>query len=57
MKPTTITFLASSIATAGLDAITNTAVSPELIAEGMVTDAIAVGTGLECVLDKLKEEN
>ncbi len=57
MKPTTITFLASSIATAGLDAITNTAVSPELIAEGMVTGAIAVGTGLECVLDKLKEEN
>lgn len=57
MKPTMITFLASSIATAGLDAITNTVVAPELIAAGMVTGAIAVGTGLEFVLEKIKEEN
>jgi hypothetical protein len=57
MKPTTIAFLTSSLATAGIDAITNTVVAPELVAAGMVTGAIAVGTGLEFVLDKLKEDN
>jgi hypothetical protein len=57
MKPTTITFLTSSLATAGLDVITNTVVSPELIAAGMVAGVIAVGTGLEFVLDKIKEGN
>lgn len=57
MKSTAIAFLTSSIATAGLDVITNTVVAPELIAAGMVTGAIAVGTGLEFILEKIKEEN
>lgn len=57
MKPTTIAFLTSSVATAGLDAVTNTVNSPELVAAGMVTGAIAIGTGLKGFMDSLKEEN
>ena len=57
MKPTTIAFITSSLATAGLDAITNTVVALELVAAAFVTGAIAVGTGLEFILEKIKEEN